>query len=81
MTFHDFHFSTRVFPNYISDVTIEDSNTTVAPILGGGVDFFPARLIRPRIEFRWIAGPTLHAGHKTLNTEIGLLSLSLFSAW
>jgi hypothetical protein len=57
------------------------TRTTFGPLLGAGVDFFPARLIRPRLDFRWQTGPTLHAAHKTLNTETMLLSLSVFSAW
>lgn len=68
-------------PSGIQENAWSASRTTVAPIAGAGVDFFPARLIRPRVDVRWFAGPTLHAGHKTLNTEMLTLSFSIFSAW
>lgn len=82
ISFHHQHVNPNIFPNStLVDQTWTDSATTVAPVFGGGVDFFPARLIRPRFDVRWFAGPTLHAGRKHLNTEMLTLSFSLFSAW
>lgn len=80
LKYHELHSHPGV-PPIRTDETWADSRATVAPVFGAGVDFFSARLIRPRIDFRWIAGPTLRAGHKTFNTETGLLSFSVFSAW
>ncbi|MBI5595959.1 MAG: hypothetical protein HY928_07710 [Elusimicrobia bacterium] len=57
------------------------SSSGVFPLLGTGVEFFPARLIRPRFDFRWLGGRTLHAGDKSLSTEAFMAYIGLFSAW
>lgn len=82
LQFYELYQDPNAFPSPVfHENAWTASRTTVAPIAGAGVDFFPARLIRPRVDARWFAGPTLRAGHKTLNTEMLTLSFSLFSAW
>lgn len=66
-------------PNtYIND---KGKSLTVVPVLGGGVEFFPARFFRPRLEVRWFDGPTMHAGPETFDTESAFVSAGFFTAW
>lgn len=68
-------------PGQTTTFNYEDSRVGFSPIFGGGLDFFPARLIRPRIDARWYAGPKLKAGHITMPTQTLYLSMSIFTAW
>lgn len=58
-----------------------DSDFTVVPILAAGIEAFPARFLRPRLEARWFGGSKLDAGTQTLSGEMLFLSLGVFTAW
>ncbi|MBI5595718.1 MAG: hypothetical protein HY928_06465 [Elusimicrobia bacterium] len=62
-------------------IEFNDRYKNFIPMLGAGVEFFPARLIRPRIDIRWFKGPTLRASDKTLRTEQAFASIGISSAW
>lgn len=55
--------------------------TTVVPVLGGGVEFFPGRFFRPRIEARYFRGPKIDAGGNIYNTESLFYSFGFLTAW
>lgn len=57
------------------------STRGIAPMLGAGVELFPARLIRLRVDVRRFTGPTIHANDKTLSAEQTFVSFGIFSGW
>lgn len=61
----------------------EDEDTSLAPalMLGGGIDFFPARFLRPRFEVRWLRAPTLKAGSASFDATALFYSVSVLTAW
>ncbi|TBR26084.1 hypothetical protein EPO15_00945 [bacterium] len=58
-----------------------DSLTTVVPVLAAGIDAFPARFLRPRLEIRWFGGPPLSAGSQKLHNDIFFITLGCATAW
>lgn len=65
-----------------SDITEDEDETFgVAPVLGTGVEFFPARFFRPRFEVRWFDAPALRAGRESFYPGMTVYSLGFFSTW
>lgn len=54
---------------------------TVVPMLGGGVEFFPGRFFRPRLEVRYFNGPTLRAGPTSFRTESVFYGAGFATSW
>lgn len=54
---------------------------TVAPMLGGGVEFFPGRFFRPRLEVRYFNGPLLRAGPTSFRTESVFYGAGFATSW
>ncbi|MDP3544384.1 MAG: hypothetical protein Q8T11_18120 [Elusimicrobiota bacterium] len=54
---------------------------TVVPVLGGGVEFFPGRFFRPRLEVRYFNGPTLRAGPTSFRTESVFYGAGFATSW
>lgn len=70
----------KVFP-VLEQSAGEESVTTIVPMLGGGVELFPARFVRPRFEVRWLKGPKLETAGNTFYTEMVFISGGVFTAW
>lgn len=65
-----------------SDITEDEDETFgVAPVLGTGVEFFPARFFRPRFEVRWFDAPALRAGRESFYPGMTVYSLGFFTTW
>lgn len=69
--------------NFATSAVAEETKKvfTVAPMLGAGVEFFPARFFRPRLEVRYFKGPKLTAAGNTLNTESVFVSAGFLTTW
>ncbi|MEI8191457.1 MAG: hypothetical protein WCI75_17220, partial [candidate division NC10 bacterium] len=55
--------------------------TTVVPVLGAGIEFFPGRFFRPRVEMRWYDGPKITAAGSAYNTQSVFCSAGFMTAW
>ena len=55
--------------------------TGIAPMVGGGIELYPARLVRPRLDARWFTGPPTKVRDKTMRADQLFLSLSVLTAW
>lgn len=64
---------------YVIDDTAR--KTTLAPVLGAGLELFPARFLRPRVDVRWFLGPRLTTGGDTFYTRSLFVSFGFFTAW
>lgn len=53
----------------------------IVPMAGAGVEFFPARFIRPRIEVRHFFGPELKVLDNGFRTETTFYSAGVVAAW
>lgn len=57
------------------------TRTGVAPMVGGGVEFYPARFVRPRLDARWFTGPPTKVFHKVMRADQLFVSASVLTAW
>lgn len=69
------------FPNPYRTFSDEVQPKRIVPVLGAGIELFPARFFRPRFEVRWFDGPTLVAGPETFATESTYISFGFLTAW
>lgn len=69
------------YPNPYRTFSDEVQPKQIVPVLGAGVELFPARFFRPRFEVRWFDGPTLVAGPETFATESTFISFGFLTAW
>lgn len=68
----------------ISSTSVSDEEKkifTVVPVLGGGIEFFPGRFFRPRIEIRYFKAPALRAGASTLYMESVFYGAGVATSW
>lgn len=54
---------------------------TIVPMLGGGVEFFPGRFFRPRLEVRYFNGPRIQAGPSVVYTESVFYGAGFATTW
>lgn len=72
---------TNTQPGYSETTEDEDETFSVGPVLGTGVEFFPARFFRPRFEVRWFDAPALRAGRESFYPGMTVYSLGFFTTW
>ncbi|MBI4346139.1 MAG: hypothetical protein HY553_04750 [Elusimicrobia bacterium] len=51
------------------------------PLIGGGIEFMPTRLFRPRLDVRHFFGPNLGAFDQPFDTSTTIYSFSLRASW
>jgi hypothetical protein len=53
----------------------------VAPVIGGGFEFFPGKTFRPRIQVLYLGGRPVHGNLSTFNTEILVYGFGASMQW
>lgn len=66
---------------YIGTVLEQNSRRGVYPTAGFGVEFFPARFFRPRVEVRQFWGPHVIARGNAFRTNSTFYSLGVLTSW
>lgn len=57
------------------------SRSGIAPMIGAGLELYPTRIIRPRIDARWFTGPETRVDDKGFRADKLFLSFYILSAW
>lgn len=63
------------------DINEKKKVTTVVPVLGAGIELFPARFFRPRFDVRWFGGPKIEAAGNTYDTKSVFYSFGFLTTW
>lgn len=63
------------------EINSHQKTTRIAPMFGGGIEFFSGRFLRPRFEVRFVDGPKLRAFGNTYNTDAWFVSGGFLTSW
>ncbi|MBI5202109.1 MAG: hypothetical protein HY925_11025 [Elusimicrobia bacterium] len=81
LCFFDGYHSFETLRIGVSEGRDKKEKKTIAPVLGAGIEFFPARFFRPRVEVRHFIGPTITARGNEFNSSATFYSFAILSAW
>lgn len=75
------HWVHADYSNPANNVDVDKKTSALVPVLGAGLEFFPGRFLRPRIDVRYFAGPRLTAGADVFHTESVFYSVGVLTTW
>ncbi|UPT72882.1 MAG: hypothetical protein M0D55_13270 [Elusimicrobiota bacterium] len=74
-------YEVKISNNFISTGIETKTVRGFYPVLGAGVEFFPTRFIRPRVEVRRFIAPKLTARGNEFNASSTIYSIGLLTSW
>lgn len=71
------------YTNFAGGASTDETRkvSTVVPVLGAGIEFFPGRFFRPRFDVRYFAGPKITANGNVFYTESVFYSFGFLTTW